>query len=227
MRTTSPLLRAAATVGAAGLLVMAAAGTASAHVTADAPGAAQGAYAVVTFRVPNESATATTTGVTVTLPTEDPLKSVRSAPVPGWTATVAKSADGTPTAVTWTAGPGSSIGADQFGQFAINVGPLPAASTISFDATQTYSDGSVVEWNEAPNADGSEPEHPAPELQLAAASGGTDDDGMAVTAAPAEAASTSSSDTTARWLGGGGLLLGALGLGLGAGATVRSRRPSA
>lgn len=224
--TTSPLTRACVTAGAAGLLVLAAAGTASAHVTADAPGAAQGGYAVVTFRVPNESATATTTGVIVTLPTDDALTSVRSAPVAGWTSTVAKSADGTPTAVTWTAGAGTPIGADQFGQFAINVGPLPEAASITFDATQTYSDGSVVEWNEPPNADGSEPEHPAPELELAASTGGTDHGGMAVTAGPVtEAAATS--DTTARWLGGGGLLLGALGLGLSAGATVRARKRSA
>lgn len=223
--TTSSLTRACATVGAAGLLLLAAAGTASAHVTANAPGAAQGGYSVVTFRVPNESATATTTGVTVILPTDNPLKSVRSAPVAGWTATVAKSANGTPTSVTWSAGAGTSIGADQFGQFPMNVGPLPKTGSITFDATQTYSDGTVVQWNQAPNADGSEPEHPAPEVALAAATTGTGD-GVAVTAAPATGA-TSSSDTTARWLGGGGLLLGALGIGLGVGATVRGRRRAA
>ena len=34
------------------------------------------------------------------------------------------------------------------------------------------------------------------------------------------------SDTDARWLGGIGLLLGALGLGLGGGALLRTRRPN-
>jgi uncharacterized protein YcnI len=224
--TTPPLARACLTAGAAGLLVLAAAGTASAHVSADAPGATRGGYAVVTFRVPNESATATTTGVTVTLPTDNPLKSVRSAPLAGWSAAVVRSTDGTPTAVTWTAGPGTSIGADQFGQFAIDVGPLPDTGSITFNTTQTYSNGSVVAWDEAPNADGSEPEHPAPVLALASATGTTDDAGMAVTAAPSSAP-VATSDATARWLGGGGLLLGALGLGLGVGATLRTRRGSA
>ena len=223
--TTSPLTRACVTAGAAGLLVLAAAGTASAHVAADSPGATREAEsAVVTFRMPNESATATTTGVTVTLPTDGSLSSVRAAPVAGWSATVAKTANGTPTAVTWTAGAGASIGADQFGSFAMDVGPLPDASSVTFDATQTYSDGSVVQWDQPPNADGSEAEHPAPELELAAATGGTHDGGMAVTAAPVAAGP--SSDTTARWLGGGGLLLGALGLGLGVGGAVRSGRRS-
>jgi hypothetical protein len=44
----------------------------------------------------------------------------------------------------------------------------------------------------------------------------------------ANAANTSSSasttDNTARWLGGIGLAVGALGLGFGAGATLRARR---
>jgi hypothetical protein len=40
------------------------------------------------------------------------------------------------------------------------------------------------------------------------------------------AASTSVSDNTARWLGGAGLLVGAIGLGFGAGAVLRSRRPA-
>ena len=33
-----------------------------------------------------------------------------------------------------------------------------------------------------------------------------------------------SEDTTARWLGGAGLLVGALGLGFGGGAVLRTRR---
>ena len=228
---TSPLARACVTFGATGLLVIAMAGTASAHVSADAQGATRGAEAaVVTFRVPNESVTATTIGVTVTLPTGGTLLSVRSAQLAGWTSAVAKTVDGVPTAITWTAGAGASIGAGQFGQFAIDVGPLPQSDSIVFAATQTFSDGSVVQWNQPPNPDGSEPEHPAPELALAAAAGGTDHGGMVATTAPtasAAAATAATSDTTARWLGGGGLLVGALGLSLGVGATVRARKHSA
>jgi len=46
--------------------------------------------------------------------------------------------------------------------------------------------------------------------------------GMSDSAAPAEP--PSSDDTTARWLGGAGLLVGALGLGVGGGAVLRTRR---
>ena len=232
---TSPLARACVTFGATGLLVIAVAGTASAHVSADAQGATRGAEgAVVTFRVPNESVNATTIGVTVTLPTDGTLLSVRSAQLAGWTSTVAKTVDGVPTAITWTAGAGASIAAGQFGQFAIDVGPLPESDSIMFAATQTFSDGSVVQWNQPPNADGSEPEHPAPELALAASTAATEHGGMVATTAPTASAPTASaapaaatSDTTARWLGGGGLLVGALGLSLGVGATVRARKHSA
>lgn len=229
---TSPLARACVTSGATGLLVIAMAATASAHVSADAQGATRGAEAaVVTFRVPNESVTATTIGVTVTLPTGGTLLSVRSAQLAGWTSTVAKTVDGVPTAITWTAGAGASIGTGQFGQFAIDVGPLPQSDSIIFAATQTFSDGSVVQWNQPPNADGSEPERPAPELELAASTAATEHGGMVATAAPtasaAPASAAATSDTTARWLGGGGLLVGALGLGLGVGATVRARKHSA
>lgn len=232
---TSSLARACATFGVAGLLVVAVAGTASAHISADAQGATRGAEAaVVSFRVPNESVTASTIGLTVTLPTGGTLLSVRSAQLAGWTSTVAKTVAGVPTAVTWNAGAGVSIGAGQFGQFAIDVGPLPQSDSIIFTATQTFSDGSVVQWNQPPNADGSEPEHPAPELVLAAAAGGTDHGGMVASSAPTASApavsaapAAATSDTTARWLGGGGLVIGALGLGLGVGATVRGRKRSA
>ncbi len=206
---------------------------ASAHVTANSPGATQGGYAVVTFRVPTESKTATTTGLTVTLPKvaagDKALSSVRTTPLPGWTAAVAKDpATGAPTAVTWTAQPGTSLDADQFGQFPVSVGPLPKTDTVSFSAEQIYSDGSTVNWDQPPKADGSEPEHPAPTVALAAAeaalqAGAT---ALSATAAPASdgaAADGAATDSTARWLAGAGLLLGALGLGLGAGAARRAR----
>src|SRR5690242_13342014 len=65
------------------------AGPASAHVTVSASEAAPGASdVVITFRVPTESDTASTTGLTVQLPTDTPIASVLVAPHPGWTDTV-------------------------------------------------------------------------------------------------------------------------------------------
>jgi len=155
---------------------------------------------------------------------------VRTAPLPGWSATIAKDpATAAPESVTWTAQPGTSISGTQFGQFQMSVGPLPKTGTLAFPADQIYSDGSVVHWDQPPKADGSEPEHPVPTVTLAAtgttpAAAGIAAASPAASADAAPAVSTTRTDTTARWLGGIGLLLGALGLGAGVGAALRHRR---
>lgn len=218
MRTQ--ISRACTAATAAGLVLLAG-GTASAHVTADAPGATQGQYSVVTFKVPTESETANTTALTVTLPN---LKSARTEPIPGWTSKVSRNDKAEATSVTWTADPGApGVGPGQFQRFVLSVGPLPTQDTLSFPATQTYSDGKVVKWDQPMGADGSEPEHPAPTLTLAAAKGGDGHDGHHV---DSEAATEKSNDTddTARWLGGIGLALGLLGVALGLGNVIRGRR---
>ncbi|MBO0854388.1 MAG: YcnI family protein [Nocardia sp.] len=203
-------------------MALSAAGVASAHVTADAPGAAQGGTAIVTFRVPTESATATTTKLTVTLPPA--LASARTEAMPGWSAAVQTNDQHQPTAVTWTADPGNpGIGAEQFQRFVLAVGPLPKQDTVSFPAAQTYSDGNVVNWDQPMGADGAEPEHPAPMVTLAAAGAGGEHGAMAATAEH-PAATSANSDNTARWLGGIGLVLGALGAALGLGSVLRRRR---
>ncbi len=226
------ITRACVTTGTITAIGLLPAGTAFAHVTANSPDAAQGGYTVITFRVPNESPTATTTGLTVLLPVrsggDTTLSSVRTTPMPGWTATVAKdSATSAPTSVTWTAAPGTSIGADPFGQFPLSVGKLPTTDTVSLPAVQLYSDGSVVKWDEQPKADGSEPEHPVPTLKLAAA-GDTHGQPTAPSseASADPAPSASGTDNTARWLGGAGLVLGALALAVGGGVALGSRRRS-
>jgi uncharacterized protein YcnI len=215
------LSRALLTAGAAGGALLLATGVASAHVSVAAPGAEQGGYTVLTFRVPTESETAGTTAVTVQLPN---LKSARTEPMPGWTSTVQKDpASATATSVTWTADPGVSVGPGQFQQFVLSAGPLPEQDQVEFPATQTYSDGKVVQWNQQPNPDGSEPDKPAPTLKLAAGSGDGDAHGAADASVTGDE-STNNTDTTARWLGGIGLALGALGAALGVTAMVRSRR---
>lgn len=209
-----------------GTLALAGTGLASAHVTVNAPGAAQGSYEVLTFRVPTESATAGTTKLTVTLPD---LRSARTEPMPGWQGSVTKDPQSAlATSVTWTADPGVEVGPGQFAEFRLSAGPLPETDSISFDASQTYSDGTVVDWNQQPTANGEEPEHPAPSLTLAPAepSSGHSHEAAEDSAAGSDGASSDgeSSDATARWLGGAGLVLGALALALAVGGTIR-RRP--
>jgi uncharacterized protein YcnI len=201
-------------LAAAALYLVSAAGmpAAWAHVHASSDNPVRGAEALVTFQVPNESNTgAPTTVLTVTLPN---VTSVSTEYLPGWTAKLDRdAAAGIVRAVTWTAAPNAGIGADQFGLFRVSV-QLPDTDTVSFPVTQTYSDGTVVKWDQPPLPGGVEPEHPAPTLTLAAGPtaphehrphAGTPAD---QTTAPAP---SKAPDNTARLLGGAALVVAAIG----------------
>lgn len=230
-------LRISTVVTAAGIFALIGVAPAFAHVTALPGTAQQGGYSVITFRVPNEDDTAGTTALTVTLPTDHPISSVRTTPMAGWTATTTTVALNPPVqddgrtitktvgSVTWTAAAGTKIGPGQYLDFPVSLGPLPDVPEIRFAAKQTYDNGTVVDWNQPPNADGSEPEHPTPSITLTPAAAGTDAHGMATASAAATPdAAAEGTDTSARWLAGAGLLVGALGLGVGGGAVLQSRR---
>src|SRR5215510_2023982 len=60
------------------------AGPASAHVTVSSTDAAPGGYGKLVFRVPNETDSAATTKVQVTMPIDAPFASVSTKPHPGW-----------------------------------------------------------------------------------------------------------------------------------------------
>ncbi|MCU1685605.1 MAG: hypothetical protein JWQ81_6344 [Amycolatopsis sp.] len=231
-------------VAATGLL---GAGVASAHVTANVYGSqpTKGGYAAIFFRVPNEDANLGTIGLEVDFKPEYGIGGVRTKPVPGWTAVVTtsdlpapvKTASGTEvtkavTKVVWTAQPGNKIaaGSSEFQEFEVSAGPLPNnVDELVFPTIQTYEGGKVVDWTQLSTPGAAEPEHPAPTVQLAAQVSG-DGDSPAMNmggTTTTEAAAPSGSDNTARWLGGAGLVVGALGLGVGAGATLRARKAGA
>jgi uncharacterized protein YcnI len=65
-------------------------------VTVNPDTATKGGYTKVTFRVPTESDTLSTTKVEVSLPTDTPIASVSLKPLPGWTAAAEKSKLATP-----------------------------------------------------------------------------------------------------------------------------------
>src|SRR3954464_1210257 len=171
--------RLAVVAAIAATVVVASAGLASAHVGVSSPDASAGGYGKVTFRVPNESDTASTVKIRVQLPTRTPLASVSTMPVPGWTATTTKAPLNPPvkdddgntiseavSVVEFDAAPGGGIGPGQFQEFSLSGGPFPDAATITFPVVQSYSDGSESAWIE-PTVDGQpEPEHPAPVLSL-------------------------------------------------------------
>ena len=150
---------------------------ASAHVRVVPEQTTAGGWTVLTFRVPNESETAATSQVAVDLPTDTPLLSVSTKPLPGWTATVetaplpepvdfyGTTLTEAPARVVWTAQPGAEIADGQFQEFEVSAGPLPDAGTrLVLPAHQTYTDGTVVDWADVAEEGAEEPEHPAPEL---------------------------------------------------------------
>lgn len=204
---------------------------ASAHVTIRPDVNTSGSYAKVTVRVPNESAAASTTLVRLEFP-ENTFGSVRVLPHPGWTAEISReqlddpvdvgnlTLDEVITAVTWTADPGVGIGPDEFDEFAISLGPLPDPGSYVFPAYQTYDDGEEVAWDMSPDVE--DASNPAPTLEIVEGAGGhdtgdTDSDG-------GEAMNGSeSSDGLARGLAAGSLVVGAVGIGIGALALRRSR----
>ena len=189
-----------------GAAVLLGATAASAHVHVDGEDATRGGYGVLTFRVPTESDTASTTEVTVTMPTETPIASASVQPVAGWTATVTTAELTTPittddgqistyvSRIEWTAkSAASAIKPGEFQQFSVSAGPLPDVAEIGFPVKQTYDDGTAVNWNEA-SSGSAEPEHPAPVLELAAAA---DEDHHGATATATEAAVTTADSGTA------------------------------
>jgi uncharacterized protein YcnI len=226
-------------------------GVASAHVTAKVLGetAAAGGYAKITFRVPNEDDKAGTVKLEVQLPTDTPLATISTKPVPGWKAAVSTTKLDKPVEVhgteiteavnkiTWTANPGTRINPNEFGEFEISGGPLPETEHLVMPAIQTYDNNEVVAWDEPMEEGGEEPEHPAPMIEIGPAEEGGHHAAPAPaagessdshdSAATAHVAAESSTDDTARWLGGAGLVVGALGLGFGVGATMRARRATA
>jgi periplasmic copper chaperone A len=233
-------------VQSAACLLAAGVGVASAHVTVAAPGVTAGASdGVITFRVPDESDTASTIGLKLQLPASTPIAGVLVQPHPGWSSTVKQTKLATPiktddgeitqviSEIDWTADTATAgIKPGQFDQFALIAGKLPdGVSSLTFKAIQRYSDGKDVAWIDLPAPGSSaEPDHPAPVLSLTA----TTADGSAsptasanpsVSTFPAAAAATTASENSASKASATtGIVLGGLGVLLGAAALVIALR---
>lgn len=223
------LLRAAIV---AALTLSAALGFASpalAHVEVSGVDANQGGEGVLTFRVPTESDTASTTELLVTLPDATPILSVATQPKPGWTATVTKKNLPSPqkdddgnvitqyaSQIDWKANnPQAAIPPNDFDMFSISAGPLPKQASLTLPALQTYSDGHTVNWNETAAAGQPEPDHPAPVLTLAAGS----DEKPAAPGAPVSASAPA-------WPGVVALVIAVIAVLLGLANLVLLRRKS-
>ncbi|MEU8512589.1 DUF1775 domain-containing protein [Kitasatospora sp. NPDC048722] len=138
-------------------------GSASAHVRVFSEGATAGSPATLRFRIPSEKADATTVRVDLALPAD--VAFTGAPPTPGWTRQEVLASAGGAAHIVWTATAGQELKPDENRYFEVEVGPLPRKPSIVFDMAQTYSDGTVANWNQRPTG-GKEPDFPAPVLVL-------------------------------------------------------------
>lgn len=220
-------IKALATGSLAAAMLVVGMSAASAHVHVVPDDSAANGYTHLTFSVPNESATAKTNKLVVDLPTETPFTSVSVKQMDGWRSEVITSelpkpvtiggstVTKAPSQIVWTADAAHQIGQNEYQTFSLSVGKLPAAgTTVTLVAAQSYTDGSVVKWDQKTVEGQAEPEHPAPSFVTTA------EDGTATAAASAPAASAATSTTTngtsilALIVGAVGLVVGASALGM-------------
>ena len=155
-------------IGLALALVVLLAAPASAHVAVTPESVSTGEAAQLTFRVPNESDSASTVSVEVALPENPQFDFVSVGAVAGWTHEEARTGD-TVTSITWS---GGEIAPGEFQEFSIVVGPVEGVDKIELKAVQTYDDGEVVRWIDPVVEGEDEPEHQAPTVTVTEGDGG-------------------------------------------------------
>ncbi len=220
------LARTAAVLTAVLVSLVALAATASAHVGVSSPDATPGGFGKLTFRVPNESDTASTVGLRIQIPEEAAMAFLSVQPVDGWEATLTTSDLPEPveseggevstyvSVVEFRAEDGGGIAPGEFQEFSLSGGPFPDAESVSYPTVQTYSDGTESAWIE-PTVDGQEPEFPAPTLTLSESADDSGDAAAAPAASAADADSGNGTAVTALVVAVVALLAGLAGLALG------------
>jgi uncharacterized protein YcnI len=191
-RTGRVLLALAA--GAAGALVVT--GGAWAHAIVSPPVAKAKELQQFTLSVPTERENLTTTKVELVVPQGFAIDSFEPAP-DGWKQQVQSTGSGEAAVVqkvTWT---GGSVPTGQDAVFRFNAS-TSSSKTYTFDVRQTYSDGSLVDWNGSESSD-----NPAPKIEAIGSFGGSSSSTLAIVA----------------------LVVGALGVLVGLLALVGGRRP--
>ena len=216
----------AAAVAVAGAVVFAA--PALAHVTVQPNEAVIGTFSRFVVRVPNERDDAGTTKVTVELP---PLAFVSFEPKDGWKRTEEtvefdepieifgeKITEGVGS-VTWS---GGEIGPGEFDEFGFSARMPDGETTLTFNATQRYSSGEIVEWTGAPDS-----EEPAAQVNVYDIGAEEGEGDLAVLARLNNAAGDGGEpedDDDGETSDSLGLILGGLGTALGVTAIVLASR---
>lgn len=131
------------------IFLLAIAPIAEAHVTVHPSESSTNAYEKYTVRIPVEK-DAHTTKVELEVP--DGINLISVQPMEDWDYQLKKDDNDMITSVTWTAAD-KGIGPNEFIEFPFIAANPSEPGEFSWKAYQTYDDGSVVEWNGAPDAD--------------------------------------------------------------------------
>jgi uncharacterized protein YcnI len=165
-----PLARAAVRRAAAAAVAVAvplvAATPAWAHAAISPPVAKTGVLQQFTLAVPTEKENATTTSIQLTVPSGVEIDSFE--PEPGWTRTVNATGTGESAVVkqvTWT---GGHVPTEEDSVFRFQATLTGGSKDYVFAVRQTYSDGSVVDWNGPESSDA-----PSPVVQGVSSLGGS------------------------------------------------------
>jgi uncharacterized protein YcnI len=203
------------------------AGTAGAHVTVSPSSLPQGASdAILTFRVPNESTTASVIAVRIQFPLAHPIVVLNPEAGSGWNVAVHSTVlpkpittdDGTFTStvseIDWS---GGSIPVGQFGEFNVLAQGLPTGTPLlTFKAVQLYSNGTVISWIQVPTKAAPNPAHPAPTVVLTApgkgSSASTSGSGTAATPSVSQGSTTGTISSADNGLVVASLILSAFAL---------------
>ena len=149
---------------AASLVALAAAAGVSAHARISPAVSLSKELQLYSLAVPTEKEGATTTKIVLTVPKGFSIDSF--APSPGWHRVLQQTGSGEEAViqkVTWTGG-SVPTGEDSLFQF---LAQPSSAQNYTFQVEQTYSDGSIVNWNGAESSDA-----PAPTIEAKSSLGG-------------------------------------------------------
>ncbi|MDQ1146144.1 uncharacterized protein YcnI [Bacillus sp. SORGH_AS 510] len=122
---------------------------ASAHVSVNPKTSTTGAWETYTVKVPVEKDVPTTK---ITLKAPEGVEIMSYQPVPDWTYTADKDANGKVKTITFEA-TGEGILPGQFQQFTFVAKNPEKVTKVAWDAFQYYKDGSIVEWTGDEGAD--------------------------------------------------------------------------
>ena len=145
-----------------------------AHAKVSPPFGLKGESQVYTLAVPTEKENLTTTEIEFSPPSGFNIDSF--VPSPGWKRTVQQTGSGDAaviTKVTWT---GGKVPTGEDAAFSFLAAPA-AAKTYTFGVRQTYSDGSVVDWNGPESSD-----TPSPTLDVKSSLGGSSSSTLSIIA---------------------------------------------